>query len=77
MTDFHAGRCIPGRYFHHYQWVDSYPEDMGNAYLFLAFKEAGFISGHTLPANVVPCPCSRIAKGTLGNREVPDSYSLN
>jgi len=27
------------------------PEDMGNAYLFLASKEAGFISGHTLHAN--------------------------
>jgi 3-oxoacyl-[acyl-carrier protein] reductase len=27
------------------------PEDMGHAYLFLASKEAGFISGHTLHAN--------------------------
>ncbi len=27
------------------------PEDMGYAYLFLASKEAGFISGHTLHAN--------------------------
>lgn len=27
------------------------PEDMGQAYLFLASKEAGFISGHTLHAN--------------------------
>lgn len=27
------------------------PEDMGFAYLFLASKEAGFISGHTLHAN--------------------------
>ena len=27
------------------------PEDMGHAYLFLASKEAGFVSGHTLHAN--------------------------
>jgi len=27
------------------------PEDMGYAYLFLASKEAGFVSGHTLHAN--------------------------
>jgi 3-oxoacyl-[acyl-carrier protein] reductase len=27
------------------------PEDMGHAYLFLASKESGFISGHTLHAN--------------------------
>ncbi len=27
------------------------PEDMGHAYLFLASREAGFISGHTLHAN--------------------------
>jgi 3-oxoacyl-[acyl-carrier protein] reductase len=27
------------------------PEDMGNAYLFLASKEAGFVSGLTLHAN--------------------------
>ena len=27
------------------------PQDMGHAYLFLASKEAGFISGHTLHAN--------------------------
>ena len=27
------------------------PEDMAHAYLFLASKEAGFISGHTLHAN--------------------------
>jgi len=27
------------------------PEDMGNAYLFLASKEAGFINGITLHAN--------------------------
>jgi 3-oxoacyl-[acyl-carrier protein] reductase len=27
------------------------PEDMAHAYLFLASKEAGFVSGHTLHAN--------------------------
>ena len=27
------------------------PEDMGHAYLFLASKEAGFVSGITLHAN--------------------------
>ena len=27
------------------------PDDMGHAYLFLASKEAGFVSGHTLHAN--------------------------
>jgi len=27
------------------------PEDMGHAYLFLASKEAAFVSGHTLHAN--------------------------
>ena len=27
------------------------PEDMGHSYLFLASKEAGFVSGHTLHAN--------------------------
>ena len=32
------------------------PEDMGHAYLFLASKEAGFVSGHTLHANGGPMP---------------------